>query len=342
MKRLIIHIFLSMLCFTAFATNKAILIGIGEYPKYTGWKTISSKNDIDLLQKALPSTYTIRTLINGEATHQNVVKTLKDITKQSLQGDTVFIHFSCHGQQMITNDSDEPDHLDEALIPFDASQTKSRDYDGHNHLTDNELGALLNSLRKKVGRKGLVIVTIDACFSDSMNKGDKKTEDDGVIYRGGADIFGSNEISSDSLNSIRAIRAKADEFTVESMEDGSDIIILSACKSFQKNREVKIDGIGYGSLSYSMAQSFETHCFNNIKEWIETVYKHMSINAYTQEPQLRTTLNISVDEKTPPPPPLTSCEGHANNWMRHPVIIAVALLLALIIFGYIWKRTIRK
>ena len=150
MKRLIIHIFLSMLCFTAFATNKAILIGIGEYPEYTGWKTISSKNDIDLLQKALPSTYTIRTLINGEATHQNVVKTLKDITKQSLQGDTVFIHFSCHGQQMITNDSDEPDHLDEALIPFDASQTKSRDYDGHNHLTDNELGALLNSLRNRL------------------------------------------------------------------------------------------------------------------------------------------------------------------------------------------------
>lgn len=337
MRKLIIQIFLTILCLSAEADNKALLIGIGDYPKETGWNTISSVNDIDILKSAQPSTFTIQTLTNEEATHQEIIKALEELTKCSQQSDTIFIHFSCHGQQMVTNDTNEPDHLDEALIPFDAYKVKSSNYDGSHHLTDNELGVLINKLRKNVGRGGLIIVTLDACFSDSMDKGTKKAVSDSIIYRGCADIFGSNEISADSLNHILSKRTKMDSLMVDSMENGADIVVLSACKSYQKNYEVKIMGVGYGSLSYSLVQSLEKNSFCNIKDWVVDVFQYMNKYAYTQQPQLRTTLDITIEQ-----PKSTSSEKPIDNNTRYPIIIVLGLLSTFIAFGFIWKRTVRK
>lgn len=337
MRKLIIQIILTILCLSVEADNKALLIGIGDYPQETGWNTISSVNDIDLLKKVLPATYTIQTLTNEEATHQKIIKALEELTKCGQQIDTIFIHFSCHGQQMITSDTNEPDHLDEALIPFDAHIVKSGNYDGSHHLTDNELGALICRIRKNVGCGGLVIVTLDACFSDSMDKGANKAISDSIIYRGCADIFGSNEISADSLNHILGKRTEMDSIMADSMGDGADIVVLSACKSYQKNREVRIDSIGYGSLSYSLVQSLEKNSFCNIKDWVDDVSKYMEKYAFTQQPQLRTTLAITIEQSKN-----TSSEESADNKTRYPIIIVFIFIFTIIAFGFLWKRTVRK
>lgn len=341
MKKLIIQLFLLLLCINAIANNKAILIGVGDYPTETGWRHISSVNDISLLKSLLAPSFKIQTLINEEATHHKIINSIKNLTNSCLPGDTILIHFSCHGQQMITNDPNELDQLDEALIPFDASQTKTNCYDGSNHLTDNELGELLNNLRKKIGGEGLVVITIDACFSDSMNRGNKTENDDhGIIYRGGADIFGSNDTPPIKLDSILRKRKLMDGFNVESMKDGADIAILSACKSYQKNREVKIDGVGYGSLSYSMAMTFKTTDFFNINDWIKSVISYMGEMVYTQDPQLRTTLNMDFNSSNSIMTPVA--KELSTDQKCFPFIIRVLFLFTFIILCYLWKRTIRK
>ena len=198
MKYLTLILLLFLGTTVAMAQNKALLIGVGSYEPSTGWKSIGSCNDVDILKQSLPTSFRITTLTNEKATYKNIV-----MITNCKQGDTVLIHFSGHGQQMLTDDENEPDCLDEALVPYDAPMLKSKTYNGERHLADNQVGVFIENLRKKVGENGLVVVSIDACFSDSMNRdGDDDSCNDTIGYRGGADFFGSNTISQDSINSI--------------------------------------------------------------------------------------------------------------------------------------------
>ena len=76
------------------AQNKAVLFGVSDYPEGSGWCHLSSHNDVSLLISKLPNTTDIISLEDNEATHSNIIKTLKSIADSVSKGDTVFIHFS--------------------------------------------------------------------------------------------------------------------------------------------------------------------------------------------------------------------------------------------------------
>lgn len=317
---------------TIVAKNRCLLIGIGHYPEHSGWNDISSTNDVKLLEEILKHSFSVVSLTDNEATHTGIITAINNLTVNVAEGDTILIHFSCHGQQVLTSDNDEPDGLDEALVPFDALSTKSESYSGENHLLDNELGKLITQLRNRAGKTGLVVITLDACFSDSMNKG--KSSDQGeVIYRGGADIFGSNTISPDSLMIIENKRKEHDEYEIEVIPNGANVVILSACQSYQKNMEIKRDGLGYGSLSYAMFLSFNSKGFGDINEWLNEVIGQMSNIAYTQTPQIRTTLKWEKDIGVINPIPENN---HNNSIILY--VLSGFLLIITFIGIVIWKK----
>ena len=53
MKRLLIFIIAFGLSFQLFAEKYALIIAVGDYPRKTGWGSISSVNDIGLIKQAL-------------------------------------------------------------------------------------------------------------------------------------------------------------------------------------------------------------------------------------------------------------------------------------------------
>lgn len=339
MKKRIIIVILLLCCITTlFAKDRCLLIGIGNYPDYTGWNSISSVNDVNLLKKTLVSNFSVSTLIDQNATHAGIVKAIKTLIEESQPGDTVLIHFSCHGQQVLTTDKNEPDKLDEALVPYDAPNVKSKAYSGENHLLDNELGNLIIPLRKRLGLSGLLIITLDACFSDSMNKGDKDANES-TIYRGGADIFGSNEISADSLAKIEDTWKNHDDFTIEKLKNSSNIIMLSACQSYQKNMEIVRNGNGYGSLSYAMFLSFNDSGFEDVGQWLDDVLKNMSNIAYMQTPQIRTTLDIKTVREQEKLPSKQSSSEKTVPYPNKEISLAIFIFVVLILIGLIvWKK----
>ena len=75
----------------------------------------------------------------NQATHEGIINAFKSLTNQCKRGDQVFIHFSCHGQQMIDQVGDEPDGLTEAMVAYDAKREPTKTYHGQNHFTDDEL-----------------------------------------------------------------------------------------------------------------------------------------------------------------------------------------------------------
>ena len=165
MRRLTVILLVLLLAIPVTAQKKAILIGVSDYPNGSGWCKLNAHNDVTLLRDLLYLDWDVTVLEDRRATYNGIVSTLNKAAKLTSLGDTVLIHFSGHGQQMLPSEEDplhDPDMLDEAIVPYDAQKDWSPNYTGQNHLRDNEFGGIIDAIRKKVGTSGLVIVVLDA------------------------------------------------------------------------------------------------------------------------------------------------------------------------------------
>lgn len=162
-------------CAASAQTSRALLVSISRYPQGSGWEPIHASADA-LLARSLLSACgyadaDIAQLTDEQATKRHIVGALKNLCAATRPGDCIYLHFSCHGQQMMDDNGDEEDGLDEALIPYDALfWYMPGEYEGENHLRDDELGEQLLALRRKAGPKGHVIVVLDACHSGTGNR----------------------------------------------------------------------------------------------------------------------------------------------------------------------------
>lgn len=233
----------------SYATSRALLIGIGKYPtSETGWKQIHGDADVKLLSSALKAQkFTdVTTLINNKATKSAIITELKKLHKRCQAGDVVYIHFSGHGQPVLDVNGDETSGFDEAVVPYDAyrsTRTQKGQYDGRNHLIDDELNPLLDNIKIKIGSSGKLCVAIDACYSRGMERGEETDiEDDDILNSArGTDIPLRPSNTSYLKNLPKPYR----------FSKGAGMYILTACLNTERNFECKtIQGKMYGSLSY--------------------------------------------------------------------------------------------
>lgn len=186
--RIILMLALMTLCLSSIGgTRRALVIGIGEYED-PAWVRINGDMDVTLVVDMLkPNGFRdIVTLAQKEATKSAIVREFKALAERCAEGDTVYIHFSGHGQRMTDIDGDEEDGWDESWIPYDAYRKYCDQDHGEKHLSDDEVGVLLMNIRKKVGVSGLIAVVVDACHAgDSTRKPEKDTS----VRRGVYDNF---------------------------------------------------------------------------------------------------------------------------------------------------------
>lgn len=235
------------------AKKVAFLVGVGNYPASSGWQRISSTNDIDLLKPLLIAKgFKVNVLVNAQATKAGIETGLKRLINSTSAGDEIIIHFSCHGQQMQDDNKDETDDgLDEAIIPYDAQRIYEKGiYEGKNHFRDDLLGKYIKELRNKIGPKGNVFLSLDACHSGDGVRGEAEVEDgdDDLAIRGDSYIFSSNPLF------IPQQRNNRHKKSIKSTQLSS-IIVVSACQPSESNYEIKDKGNKhFGSLSYLLAK----------------------------------------------------------------------------------------
>lgn len=232
---------------SAHSISRALVIGIGKYPTaQTGWKVIHGDADVILLLPALRQQgFTdIKTLVNAQATKEAIVMELKSLATRCHNGDKVYIHFSGHGQPIEDANEDEETEFDESIIPYDAYRYAKNGYAGEKHLIDDEYNPLLNAIKNKLGRDGVLFVAIDACYSRGMERGEKTDVEDADIIasaRGTDDSFVIKENSS-YLKDV----PRPQQFSSE-----AKMYVVSACLETERNYEHKTTtGKMYGSLSY--------------------------------------------------------------------------------------------
>ena len=160
--------------------RRALLIGINDYSasrlgaKKPGvlpprdWPNLSGAvNDVQTIQEMLRLVYgfqaaDIVTLLDQNATRNTILQTIEQqFVKPAAKGDVFFLYFAGHGSQVRNSLSDEPDKLDESLVPAD-SRAGARD------IRDKELRLLFNRILDRGAR---LTVILDNCHSGSGARG---------------------------------------------------------------------------------------------------------------------------------------------------------------------------
>ena len=230
--------------------KRAFMVGISHYDTaLTGyqWNNINGVEDINLLSPILKKQgFYLTTLLDEQATYQNITKQLSAFTNQTKKGDIVYLHFSAHGQPVEDLNGDEEDGWDEAIVPIDAYKNYKKGlYEGKKHLLDDQLNTYIKKLRTKIGPSGFLYVVIDACHAGTSSRANDET------------IRGTKVGFTYNNKVFKPSTQKKSHYKVEATPKMSHVMYLEACRPDQVNMEIKVDGKRYGPLSYNIAQALQ-------------------------------------------------------------------------------------
>jgi len=161
--------------------RRAVLVGINDYtasrltarprppaPPPRDWPNLAGTvNDVEALKEMLVLLYDfeerdIVTLTDQAATRSAILKTLEQhLAKPAAKDDVLLFYFAGHGSQVRNSFSDEPDKLDESLVPADSRL-------GVLDIRDKELRPLFNRILDRGARLNVIF---DNCHSGSGARG---------------------------------------------------------------------------------------------------------------------------------------------------------------------------
>ena len=240
-------------------TKRALIVAIGNYPdkRVNKWKMINSLNDVPLIKNALIKQNfkeeDIIVIIDSMATKAGIINALDQLIDHSKANDIVFIHFSSHGVQLEDDNGDEVDGLDEAIVPYGARYSRNDSTfktlaDGY--IRDDLFGEKMTLLRNKLGKKGDVLVSIDACHSGSGTRG-------GIaLVRGDNEPMVSKNFDSKKLMLKDVAGVFKDSNGTRLSADAATYVVISGARAQELNSECLDDQDNpVGSLSYALSKS---------------------------------------------------------------------------------------
>ena len=235
-------------------TKYALIVGIGQYKN---WPEISSSNDIPFIDSALLkqgfSADHITILRDNLATMDGLNNAFRQLVASVKTGDIVVIHISSHGEQVEDDNHDEADGLDETIVSYDAlmpNSTEKYEIIQSKYFRDDLFGDYMNQLRLKLGPKGDILVTIDACHSGSGTRGTRKV-------RGGQPALVSKTFVKPG-NGNRTAAGVFEEASPQNESKMATYVVISAARAEELNSETDVDGRPMGSLSYAISKCFQS------------------------------------------------------------------------------------
>lgn len=306
MKKTLLFTFLSIgFIFPVLAQNNkhALIIALSEYNRETGWRNINSANDVQLIKNALIAKgFAEENIIvhSDGLTKDGILDAIqKDLIDKVQPGDMAYFQYSGHGQQVADDNNDEVDGLDEALVPVDAPVgNRYKDpktgqvvnYDGSKHLRDDDLGAILDKLRTKLGTTGNVMVVIDACHSGSATRGiglARGTSEPNVPDGWKAPASASSRGAVETETGFGLI-------TVEQNKAGMVCFFGSSQDELNYEYEDN-DGKRYGSLSYALSKALtESKSTTSYRALFENIKNTMGVIAPKQVPQVEGVIDQEI------------------------------------------------
>ncbi|MCF8237905.1 MAG: caspase family protein [Saprospiraceae bacterium] len=264
-------------------TNHAALIGVGAYPAASGWATLSSANDLELLSLTLQDvgfqSKNIHTIQDEQATKRGIISFLnKEVAPKLHKGDLLLLHFSGHGQQAADDNGDESDQLDECWVPFDSPKNYQAGVnEGENLLRDDEIGSILDNLLKRVGPEGQLFISVDACHSGTSTRGMGTARGTDVIMADPASVrtglFGKHRSNPTPVPEL------------VTSESRKNLIVLTSSSPTQLSQENIDSGQGFGVYTYQFCKCLRSIDPDaTVNELFDEVKSRISGMGYDQRP----------------------------------------------------------
>ncbi|MCB0262846.1 MAG: caspase family protein [Calditrichaeota bacterium] len=149
-------------------TKRALLIGINEYPNFPRHQLYGCVNDVAVMADILQRCYGFPNeemiiLKDAEATRDAILKAMNQLAAETGEDDIVVVHYSGHGSQVTDREGDEPDGMDETIVPYDSG----REPDENRDITDDEI---YEWLLKLCGKTANVTLIFDCCHSGTITR----------------------------------------------------------------------------------------------------------------------------------------------------------------------------
>lgn len=265
--------------------KKALLCGIN-YPN-TQHALRGCVNDIMTMNELLVNNlgFTdpkyIRMLTDNSATTQNILERLEWLVDGAQPGDVLYFHYSGHGcsiPDMDYNRMEEPDGLDECIVPIDMDwRTKI--------IKDDDFKRIFSRVPKDVN----LTVTLDCCHSgEGLREFLPPVEmrDDILGPTRTRAIAAPVDISNRAYG--LDLKPKERSLQIKSIEEQSGLLI-SGCKADQTSADAWIQQANkfYGALTYTMVQLLKQNNFNlSYRQIVECLNNILHQSGFTQQPEL--------------------------------------------------------
>ena len=265
--------------------KKALLFGIDKYEvppgvkvikwktMYSGWMNLAGcVNDVDTLRQALVSYNSfnpanILSVTDDEATRDKMLASFNRFTGSLQKGDFVFLHFSSSGN--LVQDMIDTDRKYEGLVLAcrDANYPRDSGFANSNHIFQFQLVDFFNTIKKKIGKSGQLVISMDVCHSGqllSYNTEDSVRNQQGVISRRGE----SNNVL---FNLVK--------------DESAPVIIYTATNNHEFGYEmIGENGKSYGAYSLALAGLLASPWSLNSTEIHEEIAAFLKRNSKPQTP----------------------------------------------------------
>ncbi|MFL6260318.1 MAG: caspase family protein [Thermoanaerobaculia bacterium] len=271
----------------------ALLIGINSYPNFASRGQLTGCiHDVEVMRQVLIDSFNfpesqIALLIDGQATREGILGAMKDLVQKAGPEDVVVVHYSGHGSQMTDLEGDEPDGLDETIVPSDSGRAPHENRD----IKDDEIYLWLKDLTAKTSNVTLIF---DCCHS-------------GTIVR---DDFGGAErwIEPDLRPPDQLPPSPIPEIFRGALDGGRDVgpggwlplgekyVLLSGCRRDEKACEMEEPGGNrHGALTFFLAQELrKAESGTTYRDLFEALAPRISSQFPAQHPQLEGARDMAV------------------------------------------------
>lgn len=262
--------------------KRALCVGINNFKFLPQKKLDGCVNDSKEMSMLLKDIYrfedrNITILNDAEATKENIMKNLKSMVDGAIAGNYKHLVFtlSSHGTQTADKGEEEPDHADEAFVPYDLCiDSTGLEYDRDFLIIDDELREIFRPLPKDV----LLEVYLDTCCS-----GDGIKAFDLILDRKPRYLPAPSRKAHDRLAGVQVHGLREGL-----LEDGvHNHILWSACRSDQESKDAFIAGDWHGAFTYYFIKELRA-ATNPVtrKELLNKVRRAVE-PTYHQNPQLQ-------------------------------------------------------
>lgn len=290
MKKLVFLSLYLVCCFNSISlqaqTKHAVIVAIEKFQS-PEIPTINSLNDVPFIKSTLLANgfeeKNIVCLENENAKKADILKAItSDLHEKIEKGDVVVLHFSTHGIGIKDIDGDEEDGYDETLICYDTPFRFPENYVGEKHLIDDEINIFLTNLRNKLGKDGQILLTVDACYSGTISRGNER--------------FRSFSSPDDDRKTPTASQKSPPEIKTPGLiekqafdeSNPASLIVISASSAHEANSETTdSEGNPVGSLSYAFSKAMQNKQRNSTYELLfDCIKSEMSAIVPRQKPQI--------------------------------------------------------